>query len=364
MAVITRASLPEEFFDITSAQLLKQPEPQYLHALLAKMAVARDLSTPGSLGFMAGRTAGGQGAEYAQPGDSRLMLDDGLMSECITAVAGLGTAPGHTIRMNRPKFTDTTYTEASREVTSGQTISVVPVDASSEQVAVTVKRFAGPYDGTNSRVAPYAIDEFDAKMSIHKLASFVGLHLKRDFDKWLDSVLVLLYDTVASGNTLYPTGMTADNDSTTAGDYPMDVNLLFRAEKKLDELNIPTFGNGRRVAILTPQQCQQLKDDTQFARYVEMHKDVNPIFKSYIGSVGMLDIHKSTTLRTVSNSSSVAIHYGQVFGPGKVGMGVGEMPRVLHSTDDNYGLQAKVIWEFEAGFVNLDSRFGLSVRSS
>ncbi len=364
MSVITRANLPEEFFDITSAQLLKQPEPMYLHAMLAKAAVARDLVTPGSLGFMAGRTAGGQGAEYAQIGDGRLMLDDGIMSEAIHAVVGLGTAPGHTIKMNRPKFTDTTYTELSREVTSGATISTTPVDVGSEQAAITCKRFAGPYDSVNSRVAPFAIDEFDAKMSIHKLAGIVGLHLKRDFDKWLDTVLVLLYDTVASGNTLYPTGMTADNDSTVAGDYPMDINLLFRAELKLDELNVPVFANGRRVAVLTPRQCQQLKDDSQFAKYVEFHKDVNPMFKSYVGSVGNLDLHKSNTLRKVANSSTVDIHYGQCFGPGKVGMGVGEMPRVLNSTDDNYGLQQKVIWEFEAGFANLDSRFGLSVRSS
>lgn len=362
MSVITRASLPEEFFDITSAQLLKQPEPQYLHAMLAKAAVARDLVTPGALGFMAGRTAGAQGADYAQPGDSRLMLDDGIMSEAITAVVGLGTAPGHTIRLNRPKFTDSTYTEAAREVTSGSTISTTPLDVGSEQAAITCKRFAGPMGSSN--VQPYAIDEFDAKMSIHKLAGIVGLHLKRDFDKWLDSVLVLIFDSVASGNTLYPTGMSADNDSASAGDYPMDVNLLFRSELKLDELNVPMFANGRRVCVLTPRQCQQLKDDSQFARYVEFHKDVNPMFKSYIGTVGNLDIHKSNTLRKVANTNTIDIHYGQCFGPGKVGMGVGEMPRVLNSTDDNYGLQQKVIWEFEAGFCNLDSRFGLSVRSS
>ena len=105
MAVITRASLPEEFFDITSAQLLLQPEPQYLHAQMAKLAVASELSTPGAVGFMAGRTAGSEGAAYASVNDGRLMLDPGFMGDAILAVNGLGSAPGHTIRMNRPKFT-------------------------------------------------------------------------------------------------------------------------------------------------------------------------------------------------------------------------------------------------------------------
>lgn len=364
MGAITRASLPEEFFDITSAQLLLQPEPQYLHAKLAKMAVMADLQVPDALGLMPGRTPSSQGADYAQPMDGRLVLSDPIMAEAIHAIVGLGTAPGMTIRLNRPRFTDSTYTQAVREVTSGATISVVPIDVGSEQAAVTVKRFAGPYDGTNSRVAPYAIDEFDSKMSIHNLAKIVGLHLKRDFDKTLDSFLVALFDVVASGNDLYPTGMTAVNDSTVAGDFPFDFNLINRAQEKLDTLNVPTFANGRRVGVCTPQQARQLKDDSQWARYVQYFKDVNPVFTTYIGTAANIDWHVSNTLSITNNSNSIPIHYAQVFGPGKVGMGVGQLPRVLSASDDNYGLQAKVIWESEFGLANLDSRFGLSLRSS
>lgn len=362
MAVITRASLPEEFFDITSAQLLLQPEPQYLHAQLAKMAIASDLATPGAIGFMPGRTAGSDGAPYAMPNDGRLVLSDPIYGEAISAIVGLGQAPGHTIRMNRPRFTDSTYTEASREVTSGSTISVVPLDVGSEQVACTIKRFAGPYDGTNSRVAPYALDEFDAKMSVHKLAAMIGLHLKRDFDKWLDAVLVALYATVST--TVRPVGTTADNDATTADAFPLDVNTLFRVEETLDTANIPVFANGRRACILHPRQIRELKDDSQFGRYAQYDKAMNPLFTSYVATVGKLDVFVSNTLTTSSNSSSITIYRGQAFGPGKVGMGVGQMPRVLHSSDDNYGLQAKVIWEFEAGFVNLDQRFGVLVSST
>jgi hypothetical protein len=361
MADLSRASLPEEFFDITSAQLLKTPEPQYLHAMLAKGALGIELGVPNAIGFMAGRTAGSEGAEYASVNDGRLFLSDPIMSEAIVAVAGLGSAPGHTIRMNRPRFTDSTYTEASREISASTDISTTAISPESEQAAITVKQYAGPY---SSGVKPYAINAFDAQMSIHKLAGIVGLHLKRDFDKWLDTVVVTLMDLVQSGNTLWPTGMTADNDSAVAGDFPMDVNLLFRGEQKLDELNIPVFGNGRRICCVTPQQSRQLKDDSQFARYVQFHKDVNPMYTTYIGSVGRLDLHVSNTLNQAVNSGSVAIHKAHAFGPGKVGMGAARLPRVLYSTADNYGLSQKLIWEYEGGFANLDSRFAVKMHTS
>lgn len=362
MPVISRATLPEEFFDITSAQLLLQPQPQFLHAMLAKMATGKELSTPDAIGLMPGRSAGDQGANYAQPREGRLMLDDGIMSEAITVVAGLGSAPGHTIRMNRPSFADTTYTQLSREVSAGQLVSTVPVDVASEQVAITIKRFAGPYDQANSRVAPYAIEEFDSRMSIHKLGQIVGLNLHRDFDKFLDGVVSGLYDVCSV--TVYPTGFTADNDATTADAMPLDIETIFRAEESLDSANIPRFANGRRMMVVHPRGLRQLKSDTQWTQLVQFHRDVNPVFESYVGTIGNVDVHKSTTLAAPLNSSSVAIYRAQMFGPGKVGIGIGDVPKVLASTDDNYGMQAKVIWQLKAGFVNLDQRFGVSVRHS
>ena len=38
MPAITRATLPAEFYDRTSAMMLIQPEPQYLYAQLVYMA--------------------------------------------------------------------------------------------------------------------------------------------------------------------------------------------------------------------------------------------------------------------------------------------------------------------------------------
>ncbi len=353
-----RTSLPEEFFDITSAQLLLQPEPQYFHAQLAKQAIAADLSV-GQLG-LPGRGPSSQGAEYASASDGRLMLSDPIYSEAIMAVAQLGNAPGHTIRMNRPRFTDSTYTQAAREISSGSTISTTPLDVGSEQVACTIKRFAGPMGA--SVVQPYGIDEFDSRMSVHKLASIVGLHLKRDYDKWLDACLVALYAVCST--TVYPEGMTADADATTQDAFPLTIETLFRAEETLDSANIPVFGNGRRACVLHPRQWREIKSDSQFARLVEFHKEVNPMFQSYVGTVGRLDMFVSNTLTTATVNTDKIVYRGQCFGPGKVGLGVGALPRVLSSTDDSYGMQSKVIWSADMGMVNLDQRFGVLLSST
>lgn len=364
MPFVSRASLPQEFFDITSSMLLIQPEPQYFHAQLAKMALNAELNSalPG-LG-MPGRDAiGANGENYAALADSQLVLDDPIMGEAIKVVAELGKAPGHTVRINRPAFANTTYTQASREVSNGSSISTTPIDVSSEQVSLTLRRFAGPYDSANSRVAPFGVDRFDASMSLHKLASIVGLHLKRDFDRWLDTVMVSLF---ASGSsTVRPSGFAADNDSLVAGDAPFDFDTLSRAAKALDEANVPVFANGKRVMVLHPNQIYQLKNDPQFSRYAESQAPVNPVLqKTYFKSVAGFDIFQSNTLSTASNSSSVTIYRGQAFGPGMVGVGAGMLPEVRFSTSDNYGEQALVIWLAYMGFTTLDNRFGVLVSTS
>jgi len=363
MPFIGRASLPQEFFDVTSAMLLTQPEPQYFHAQLAKMALGAELS--GQMPGLIGRAPIGEaGADYAGLSEQQLALEpDPIMSEAVAVVAELGKGAGHTVRLNRPAFATTTYTQASRLVTNGTSISTTPIDVTSEQTSITLKRFAGPYDSTNSRVAPFGIDRFDGSVALHKLMGLAGLHLKRDFDKWLDTVMVSLYDAVSS--TVRPSGFTADNDSLVAGDAPMDFDTLSRAEKTLDEANIPVFGNGKRVMVLHPNQIHQLKGDSQFAKFAEHNPPINPLLtKSYYKSVAGFDIYKSNTLSTASNSSSVTIYRGQAFGPGMAGIGAGMLPEVRLSTADNYGEQALIIWLTYMGFVTLDNRFGVLISTS
>ncbi len=383
MPFVGRSAVTQEFMDLTSAMLLRQTEPQYLHAGLAMLATNANLQGVGLGGFglpLPGRDGiGASGQPYRDFRDDQAMLDEPLMSELIATPPELagelasGKVPGHSIRMNRPIYADTTYTQLSREVPNGSTISTTPINATSEQVTLTLKRFFGPYDAANARVAPYGIDRFDASLPVHKLAHLVGNQLQRDLVKTLDSFLVALGDlgTTITANfgsgdaAVYPTGMHADNDSTVQGDYRLDFNALSRAIQEADERKLPTLSDGRRVLIVTPQQAQNLIDDGQYARYTQYFQFANPVLRaSYLKSIDGLHIFKSTTLTQKTNSSSIKIQYGQLWAPGAIGLGFSRLPEVVTSTADNFGEHALVGWLMYLALGALDNRFLISVRSS
>lgn len=364
MPLVTRAVLPEEFFDITSAQLLVQPEPQYIHASLVKSALSQDLSPDTSLGLpLPNRNVGDDGKPLDLTNDDlRLILSDpmqGQYSPAIKVVAEIGSAPGMSVRINRPKFADTTYTLASREVPGGTTISTSPLAFQSEQAVLTIKRYAGPLSGVGGSVQPFGVDRFEASRSLHQLGAITGMQIKRDFDKWLDKATIALIDTAST--TIWPSGFAADSDFKAVGDGPFDFDMLARAEAVLDAANIPRFSNGKRCCVLHPRQIQQLKNDGQYAKYAEYYPVKNPLFTSYVGTVGNLDIFSSANLTI--QTGPPAVYQGQIFAPGVVGWGVGEMPKVAYSTADNYGEQALLIWLWYAAAAVLDNRFAVSLHS-
>jgi N4-gp56 family major capsid protein len=366
MAIVNRASLPEEFFDVTSGMVLVQPEPQYFYARLAKAALgsALALAMGGGLG-LPGRQISDTGAAYTQPGSDRLMLSnaDGPMSQAIITVAELGQQVGHTVRLNRPKYGSGGFTLAAREISSGATISTSAIDLSSEQNSITLKRYGGPYDVVNGAVAPFALDKFDASRSVHSVTQVVGTHMQRDFDRWLDGVIVALFN--GASTTLWPQGYSADNGSSQVGDMPMDIDLLFRGVETLKNANIPMFPNGRYRAVISPTQARQLKGDPQFAQYGRYDATVNPLFQaSYLTSIAGCDIFEATTLTSALNGSSIPVTTAHMFGPGMLGMGWGQLPQVKFSTDDNYGETAKLVWLGYAAFTILDSRFGIQLHTS
>ena len=370
MSMINRASLPEEFFDVTSASMLVQPEPQYFYAGLAKASVGAALTLAMGAGLgLPGRQIPNTGAAYTQPGADRLGLAqaDAPMAQSIMTVAELGKQVGHTVRLNRPKYGSGGFTLASREISSGTVISTTAIDLSSEQTAISLKRYGGPYDPTANAgqggVAPFSLDRFDASRSVHAIAQVVGTHMQRDFDRWLDGVFVALFNTAST--ILWPQGYSSDNASQTAGDMPMDVDLLFRGVESLKLANIPMFPSGTYKAVISPTQARQLKGDPQFAQYSRYVPQTNPLFQgAYLTSVAGCDIFEATTLAAAPNSQSVNVTSANMFGPGMLGQGWGMLPQVRFSTDDNYGETAKLVWMGYAGFTTTDSRFGLQLHTS
>jgi hypothetical protein len=356
---LSRIANPEEFYDIASAQLLVQPEPKYVYARMYLDALGQSLGVPSEIG-VAGRQTGGQGAPYSTLDQQQLELSKTLPQGLFAAKVDFKGAPGHTMRFNRPSFTDTTYTQAAREIKTNQTISVVPVDVGSEQVALTIQRFGGPYDQTNGRIAPYALDNFDAQMGVHNLAQIAGLQLQRDFTKTLDSFWVALADLAA--NIVYPEGMTADNDATAKGQFPLTYEQINRTSRKMDEASLPTLPDGRRIMVLTPAGRKQIKDDPQFAKYAAFFKEVNPLFPGYFASTPEFHFFWSNTLTKSANTSSVNVHRGHAISPGAFLGGMGQSPMVRSATDDNYGMTPKIIWTGDFALGLADNRFIYSVR--
>ena len=361
MPSVGRVSLPQEYYDKTSDMLLSQPEPQYLYATLFLGALALSLPEPAALG-LPGRDVGGQGAAYIPPERDRLMLSNPMFTQVIAGKVDFAGQPGNSLRINRPAYTNTTYTEASRRIPIGSSISTVATGVSSEQNNLTLYRYGGPYDQTNTRVAPIAIEAFDASMGVHNLARITGVTLVRDCHRFIDAVNVSLLDLASV--TVYPEGMTADNDATAKGSFPFTYEQLLRAERKADDANLGQFPDGFRCAVLTPTQCEQLGLDPVYARAAQFFPEYSNLFPQYVKSVSKTHIFKSTTLTTKSNSSSVNVHYGHYIAPGALLAGMGRPLRVMPSTDDNFGETAKVVWLGDLAFGLADNRFVLSIRSS
>ena len=166
---VSRVTLPNEFYDRTSAVMLRQPEPQYLYAQLVYLAdLNAEFRRVGDMGLTAERSAPDVG-----PAAMQFQLMQSIIAgqmpyaEAIVVSDELAPGkPGHTIRMNRPVFSGGGYTAAARTIAASQSISVVPVDLTQEQVSITIARRAGPYDSVNSRVAPRAIDRLDAERGV------------------------------------------------------------------------------------------------------------------------------------------------------------------------------------------------------
>src|SRR3954468_8460362 len=141
----SRVTIPENFYDRTTAELLKQPEPQYPLAMLFLAAIGASLPMPMGIG-LDGRQVPQAGAAYASPDRDRLQLAQALPAALFALGIDFNKTPGDTVRINRPAFANTTYTAASRKIASGQTISTTPIEIGSEQTHLQLAKYAGPYD--------------------------------------------------------------------------------------------------------------------------------------------------------------------------------------------------------------------------
>jgi hypothetical protein len=310
-----------------------------------------------------GREIQGNGLAYTSELDRLVLAAARENSEAIAVEESLGSGPGHSVRINRPAFSGGGYTEASRMVGPSTSISTTPIDVSSEQAIITLKRVVGPFASGGTVPQPYAIDAMDAKLSVHKLSDIVSLHLRRDRMVYIDTVVNAYFTAVT--NILYVGDYTAANDYVSTSTGSCTAELLFRVEERLASTHIPSFSNGRWKMALRSRALRQLKLDSVYAAYAKDHADgKNPLFPGYVATLGRLDLYEVNTGASAANSSSVTVYDNVAFGPGAVGYGVGKRPTVQPSTDDNYGETAKVIWCAYEGLETLDERFLVTARTS
>lgn len=358
---INRVTLPQEFYDVVSDKLLLQPDPQYLYADLILRSLGVNLMGGDMVG-LPGREIGGQGAPYQGPNDGRLVLEPDLLTQDLFTVKyKFDGTPSDVVRFNRPQFTNWAVTDADRRLAPGQTIGTTGVDIASEQAVMVLHRYAGPYSSTTSgagAIAPLVIEKYDANMGVHNLVQVANLHLVRDFHRFVNAQGVAMGDSAAT--TIRPVGMTNDNTPTTAGEFTLDYETLLRTAQTMDDANLPTFGDGKRLLIVTPQGMAQLNQDPAFVNAAKEETRTNPLMHRYTQMRAVLPewyIMVSTTQTVTANTSSVNIHTAHAISPGAFGVGMGGTPRIAPHTSDNYGESVPVVWIAYMAFTALDSRF-------
>lgn len=362
MSSTNRIHIPENYQDWASSQLLVQPEPQrpYAQMWLGAINAALPDTVPAGL---PGREQSTTGEQYSSLESNVLTVERRMLFETLFGVKiNFAGKPGDNVRVNRPSFSDYNVTEADRRLARGASVTTNAINLQSEQVNVTLYEFGGPYDGDNTRIAPFALEAFDGQFGIHDQPSIIAMHLKRDLHRFLEAQIVAMGDT---GTAIYSdrANFTAVNDATSADQFPMTFETLSRTCRVMDEADVPRFPNGKRLFVLTPAGKQALVNDPQYAYYAQKFEAKNPLTTT--GMFGESDdwmLYCSNTLNTTDNTNTIAIHRGHAWAPGAMGLGMGRPPRVALSTDDDYGRSLKMIWLADLGFKLIDSRFVYSVR--
>jgi N4-gp56 family major capsid protein len=352
MAITTSTSLSQEFVDQLSQELILEPDPQYVFALLAGGARAGALGIPDIMGA-AGASANMQQAMGAGLGTLRL-LDQRWMSVArdFAMVVSEPTTPGKVILVDQPRYIGGTFTEVSRRLTEGTPVSATPQAATMGQVTVTIREYAGPHDG--AAVAPIGITDFLKRRATHNLVEYVGTLLRRDRNKLVDHVIsdLLLATThvttpgdVAEGSLVAGSKLTEDE--------------LSEMLRKLQERNIPTFSNGLYMCVMSPKHFEDLRADTKFRESVRYLGTEGALVSGHVANHGgfMMVISSNIPTAGVGAGGAVTGYRGVAFGPQAIGWGIGMDAEARRSKDDDYGREDRVLWIAHEGWALLDADF-------
>lgn len=370
MSLINRGSLPQNYVDFASSTTtrmrLPTPDAQFLFAQMAMASrVSLAAMNAGQETMQQFLSIAGGGAQLS-PELDRLVRVDSVMPGAITSVDDFGLGRGDTIKFSRDIYPSGTYTEASRLLSSGASISTTGQDIAMEEVPVVLKEYHGPHDG--SSVKPYAVWDFDAKFRANKeqLASVVTRYLRRDYTKWLDTVVRDMFR--ATTNITYADSVANVLSMTAGAGHAVSLEAILNARKSLSDREWRPFPSGRYTCLVPTAFNTQMVGDVDYRELSKNHAQGRDLIFGYIGSVQDIDIYECSTLKQYAAGDTVpgdgnavpasaAVEEALLFGPGVVGMGSATPgPELRYADDTNYGTVAKMIWYALHAFQVLDTR--------
>ena len=262
------------------------------------------------------------------------------------------TTPGKVCLIDQPRYLGGTFTELSRRLTEGTPVTATTQAATMGQVSITIREYAGPHDGTD--VAPVGLTDFLKRRATHNLVEYAGLLLRRDRNRWFDSVVVEFM--LATSNTTTPGGTA---EGSLVADQLLTEDELSVILRQLQERNIPTFSNGMYMMVISPKHLQDLKSDTKFRESVRYLGTDGALVQGHVANHGGFMIVVSNNIPTagVGGGGAVTGYQALAFGPEAFGWAIGMDAQARRSKDDDYSREDKLIWVAHEGFALLDDDF-------
>jgi len=357
VALTTTSTLTQTFVDRLSREITLEPDPEYVFARLAGGARAGAMNLPDIMG-RAGLPSNLQAAMNAglgiiDPLNAKFMQ---VAASFVKVVWQPGTGPGLVVKVDQPRYLGGTMTEAARTLTEATRITANPQAATMAQVALTIKEFGGPHDGT--AVAPIGIGDLLKRRAEHDLVELVGLLLRRDRNAVLDRILI--------DKLLTTTNQTIGNAGTATGSMTLNGNRLKDADlavvkRKLMERNIPRFPTGMYGLVISPRHEEDLRADANFreiARYLAASPG-NILMTGHIADYGGFHIIVSNTIPNVGVGGGGAVtgYQGLAFGPGGLGWAIGMDAEARRDRNDDFGREDRYLWLAHEAFAMLDADF-------
>lgn len=245
-----------------------------------------------------------------------------------------------TVNFNQPDLPSGVYTEASRRLTENTAITTARKAITLSQKTLTFYEYGGP--DVSGVITPFGITSKLQAMAKHDLIPLIGEFMRRDRNKWLNTV---------RRNDLLSTTLVVTADATAEGaiaeGQAFNANMLSRMNKAMKDNLVRPFPNGRWKLFITTQQENELKADEKVQRAFDQWAIANPIITSgQIGFYEGFDIFVDTLMPTkaVGAGSLVTAQQCIAIGPLHLGHAIIDPPSVREGDDTDFKRQLSLVW--------------------